>query len=138
MSDARVVVDASAVLYLLIGPDPGAEQLSQRFAMTAMHAPDHLAVEVSNALRRRRNRGDLGAGEAAQALQGLWSLPIQFWQFETVSARAWQLGHNVSSYDAAYVALAEQLDAPLVTADRRLARASGPACRFEVFGGDHR
>lgn len=134
---STVVVDASVILHLLIGPDSAAEALSTRFASTAMHAPDYLAVDVSNTLRRRRNRGDLGAGEATLALQGLWSLPIQFWQFETVSARAWQLGHNLTSYDAAYVALAEQLDAPLITADRRLARASGPTCTFEVFDGDH-
>jgi len=104
----------------------------------SLHAPEHLGVEVTNALRRLRNQRLLGESEAALALQGFASLAIQLWPFEPLAARTWELGHNVSSFDGAYVALAERLSAPLFTADRRLARASGPACSFEVFGDDHR
>ena len=89
-------------------------------------------------LRRRRNRGHLSDGEAALAFQGFWTLPIQLWPLQVLADRTWQLGHNLSSYDAAYVALAEHLHAPLLTADARLARASGPTCAIEVFDDDHR
>lgn len=127
------MVDASVIIDLLIDSGSTARALSDRMAATSLHAPDHLAVEVANVLRRRRNRGALSDGEAALALEGLWRLPLQLWSLELLAARTWQLGHNLSSYDAAYVALAERLDAPLLTADVRLAKASGPTCTIEVF-----
>jgi predicted nucleic acid-binding protein len=138
MTRGRAVVDASVVVHLLIDAAAPAQRLAERLASMTLHAPDHVGVEVANALRRLRNQRLLAESEAALALHGFGGLPIQLWPFEALSARAWQLGHNVSSYDAAYVALAERLDAPLFTADRRLARASGPSCTFEVFGDDHR
>lgn len=128
------MVDASVVIDLLIDPGSTARSLADRIAATSVHAPDHLAIEVANVLRRRRNRGLLSEGEATLAFQGLWRLPMQLWGLEVLASRTWQLGHNLSSYDAAYVALAEHLDAPLLTLDARLARASGPTCVIEVFG----
>jgi predicted nucleic acid-binding protein len=128
-----VVVDASVVIDLLIDSGETARSIIERLHSTAMHAPDHLTIEVANVLRRRRNRGVLSEGEAALAFQGLMNLPIQLWRLEILANRTWQLGHNLSSYDAAYVALAEHLDAPLLTADARPARASGPTCIVEVF-----
>lgn len=132
------VVDASVVVHVLIDQTLNAERLANRLAGYALHAPDHLGVEVTNALRRLRNQGHLADGLATLALQEFWTLRIETWPFESVAARTWELGHNVSSLDAAYVALAEHLGAPLFTADRRLARASGSTCTFEVFDGDHR
>jgi predicted nucleic acid-binding protein len=131
---ARAVVDASVVIDLLIDSGSTARYIESRMASTSLHAPDHLAIEVANVLRRRRNRGLLSEGEAALAFQGFWRLPIQLWRLEPLADRTWQLGHNLSSYDAAYVALAEHIEAPLLTGDARLARASGPTCPFEVFG----
>lgn len=118
---------------LLIDPAAEAERLAARLAGSALHAPGHLAVEVTNVLRRHRNAGLLSDAEANLARTALSTLAIEFWPFEVLAERSWQLGHNVSSYDAAYVALAERLGATLVTADARLARATGPTCAIELF-----
>jgi predicted nucleic acid-binding protein len=130
----RVVVDASVVVSLLITPGPTGELIAKRLAAAQLHAPAHLPVEVTNVLRRQRNAGALSHAEAALALRGLWSLAMELWPQEVLSDRTWELGSNLSSYDAAYVALAEQLDAPLITADARLSQAPGPTCAIEVFG----
>jgi len=133
MSDSRIVVDASAVVALLIDPSELGERTARRLLNRQLHAPDHLPVEVTNVLRRQKQRGALSETEAQLALHGLWSLPIELWPFEVLRERAWDLGGNVSSYDAAYVALAERLDAPLLTADARLSRAPGAHCTFDLI-----
>ena len=133
MTPEPVVVDASIVIATLIDPSEAADELVQRLKGTRLHAPDHLPVEVTNVLRRRRNAGSLTETEARLAIDGLWCLPLQYWPFEALASRAWQLGNNVSAYDAAYVALAESLDAPLLTADARLARAPGTTCAIELY-----
>lgn len=91
-----------------------------------------LPYEVSNVLRRRRNAGLLSDGEARIALDALRRLPVELWPFEAFGERAWTLGANLSTYDATYVALAERLDALLVTGDARVARAPGMRCTIEV------
>lgn len=128
-----MVVDASAIVTLLTDPSPVAEELASRLRDRDVMAPDHLPVETTNALRRRRNAGLLTESEARLALDGLWALPIQLWPFEVLAGRAWELRDNVSSYDAAYIALAERLGAPLMTGDERLSRAPGTRCAIEVF-----
>lgn len=127
------MVDASALVGLLIDPSLSGV-IADRLSSSQLHAPDHLPVELSNVLRRLRNAGDLGETGARLALDGFWRLPIQLWPYESLHERSWQLGHNLSSYDAAYVALAERLGAPLLTLDARLSRASGPTCAIEVVG----
>ena len=118
---------------LLIDPAAEAERLAARLASGALHAPSHLAVEVTNVLRRRRNAGQLSDAEANLARTAFSMLAIDYWPFEVLAERIWQLGNNESSYDAAYVTLAEQLGASLVTADARLARATSPTCAIELF-----
>lgn len=134
MTSTRAVVDASALVTLLIDHGPRGGTVAARLAGTQLHAPDHLAIDVMSALRRLRLAGTLGAPEATLALDGYGSLPIQLWPLALLSERTWQLGDNLSAYDAAYVALAERLDAPLITTDARLARASGPVCAIELLG----
>lgn len=134
MTPERAVVDASVLVKVLLDPTTPAEGLSTRLASAQLHAPDHVAVEVISALRRLRISGRIAEPEARLALLGFWSLTIQLWRLELLAERMWQLGHSLSSYDAAYVALAERLDVPLLTADKRLAGASGPRCAIEVFG----
>ena len=95
-----------------------------------LHAPDLLPHEITNVLRRRRLAGALSQTEASLARSGALRLPIELWPHAAVADRVWQLADTLTAYDAAYVALAERLAVPLVTADIRLSRAPGPACEI--------
>lgn len=130
---AVTVVDASAIVSLLIDPGPLGDAIGARLAGTTAVAPTHLPVQVTNVLRRRRNAGLLSTAEARLAFGAFADLSIELWPWEVVAQRVWQLGDNLSSYDAAYVALAENIGCPLVTGDARIARAPGPVCDIEVF-----
>ncbi len=96
-------------------------------------APSVLPYEVANVLRRLSLAGRLSAADAEQAFDDFSALAVEVWDWATISARAWSLRANLSSYDAAYVALAELVDATLLTRDARLARAPGVGCRVELF-----
>ncbi|MFW3171328.1 type II toxin-antitoxin system VapC family toxin [Geodermatophilus sp. CPCC 206100] len=125
-----VVADASAVVAALVDAGPAGEWAAGVLAGQPLAAPAHLFVEVSNVLRRSVLTGHLGREVAALAHADLVHLPVTIVAFEPLAARVWELHPTVTAYDAAYVALAEELGAPLVTLDRRLARSSGPTCRF--------
>lgn len=128
-----VVVDASIMVDLIASPAAAVEAIVERLRSTELHAPDHLPVEVANVIRRLEGSGRLSVAEAALALETFWAFPVTLWRFEPLRARVAELGRNLSSCDAAYVALAERLDAPLVTRDRRLAGAPGIAARVEAY-----
>lgn len=89
-----------------------------------------LPAECSNILRRMEFAGDLSPAEALIAHHDVNAADIELYSFAAFSERVWELRHNVTSYDAWYVALAERLGCPLVTLDLRLSRASGPRCEF--------
>lgn len=127
MSD-RVVCDASALVALLL--DDGADGRWAARALTgvALAAPSLVTFEAGNIIRRHELAGLVGADSAAQAHADLLDLTIEAWPYELLAARAWQLRANLSIYDAAYVALAELLDAALITLDERLTRAPGIRC----------
>lgn len=127
-----VVADASAIVTLLIDPGERGEVIAAHLRDAAMLAPTLLPFEVANVLRRRRNAGLLSAAEAALAHADLLDLPIDLWPWEAIATRAWELGGNLSSYDASYVALAEETNATLLTRDGRIAAAPGIRCRVEV------
>lgn len=127
-----VVLDASVLVSVLIDPSAGLESAVGRLSGAALLAPAILPFEVANVMRRRRNRGDLSPAEADLAFEELRSFPVELWPFEVVAERAWQLGPNLSAYDAAYVALAELTGATLMTRDRRIAGAPGVRCRIDV------
>ncbi|MCU1577923.1 MAG: hypothetical protein JWP19_127 [Rhodoglobus sp.] len=129
----RVVVDASVLVTLLSGSGPQAEVVAERLVGEQLHAPDHIAVEVTSALRRLRLADALGPTEALLALHGLWTVRMQLWPQRVLNERTWQLSSKLSAYDAGYVALAERLNATLLTLDARLARAPGPTCPIEVL-----
>lgn len=127
----RRVVDASVIVALWIDPtDSGS--ISDRVRGYELHAPDHLLVEATNVVRRRVHAGLLDAKTADAAFAGVLATPARLWPFAAVAARAWELGKNVSSYDGAYIALAERLGAPLITRDARLTHAPGPRCEVIV------
>ena len=121
-----IVLDASAVLELLLNTPAGVE-VAARVSDPAvgLHVPHLVDVEVAQALRRYVREGQLATEDAAAALDALRDLHLTRHAHEPLLDRVWSLRDNFSAYDAVYVALAEALDAPLVTADRRLAHAPG-------------
>jgi predicted nucleic acid-binding protein len=97
-------------------------------------APHLVLVEATNILRRLERSRELTRLEAGAARRDLLRLDLELFPFEPFADRVWALRQSVTSYDAWYVAVAEDLDAPLATLDRRLARAPGPSCRFLTPG----
>jgi predicted nucleic acid-binding protein len=98
----------------------------------ALHAPHLVDVEVAQALRRYVREGDLETAAAVSALEDLRSLDLMRHAHEPLIGRVWALRENLTAYDATYVALAEALDALLLTCDGRLARSPGAARRVEL------
>lgn len=125
-----LVVDSSAVAAALLEEGSDGQWARRQLASTFLAAPVHLFVEVSSVLRRAVLSGHVGRDVAALAHDDLRQLPVTVFPFEPFAARIWELHPSVTSYEAGYVALAEALDAPVVTLDRRLARATGPTCEF--------
>lgn len=91
----------------------------------SLHAPHLLDVEIAQVVRRYEVRGELSAERGEEALADLMAFPIARYPHDVLLQRVWELRHNLTAYDAVYVALAEALDAPLVTRDERLASAPG-------------
>jgi predicted nucleic acid-binding protein len=130
-----LVVDASCLCEVVIG-GPGAEAIRARLASdTDQAAPHVIDVEVFGVVRREHLRGRLDRTEAAQAVEDLESWPGERFGHRPLLARAWELRDTVRGWDAMYVALAEALDAILLTTDRRLAAANGPTCPIEALSG---
>ena len=128
-----VVVDASAVLELLLRT-PRADLLAERLLdpEVSLHAPHLLDLEVAQVVRRYWRAGELTEDRAAEALADLADLRIHRHSHEPLLSRVWELRHNLTAYDAAYVALAEALGSPLLTRDTRLASAPGHSAVVEV------
>lgn len=121
-----IVIDASAVLDLLLRTSVGDRVLQRIEAVgETLHSPHLLDPEVVQGLRRYHRLGVLTDLRASQALDDFADLPIVRYPHDVLIDRIWQLRHNVTAYDACYIALAEALDAPLLTCDRRLSAASG-------------
>jgi len=128
-----LIVDAS-VLFEVVSDTPDSEHLRHWLAADADHAAPHLVdAEVLSVIQIQHRAGALDATAATQAVDDLRDWPGERWSHRPLMARAWELRGNVRSYDALYVALAEALDATLVTRDGRLARAPGPTCAIEVL-----
>jgi predicted nucleic acid-binding protein len=127
-----VVVDSSAVVAALAGGGDEGAWAESELARDDLAAPHLMLVEVANILRRSSLSGQLSADVASIAHGDLLDLPIALFPYEATADRAWELRTNLSMYDAWYVALAERLEADLVTLDRRIARAPGPRCAFRT------
>jgi predicted nucleic acid-binding protein len=120
------VVDASVVVEMLLWTPAGravADRVLTRDA--SLHAPHLLDIEVLHALRRLHRTGAITASRARDAVSDLVDLPLTRWGHLELVPRVWDLRHNATAYDAAYLALAEALRAPLLTRDRRLAASPG-------------
>ena len=114
---------------------PGAVRLRERLRREEeVHVPHLFDVEVLHALRRHSLHGDLPGAQGQLILSLLHEMKAVRYPHTPLAARIWELRENLTAYDASYVALAEALDAPLVTTDARLAQAPGIHAAVEVYG----
>jgi predicted nucleic acid-binding protein len=129
-----IVIDASAVLEVLLNTSAAGKVAERLFAGNdTLHAPHVLDLEIAQVLRRYTLSAAMDAERCEQALEDLADLPLNRYPHDVFLLRIWALRRNLTAYDAAYVALAEALDAPLVTRDGALARASGHRARIELI-----
>jgi predicted nucleic acid-binding protein len=131
-----IVLDASAVVAVLVGPGSEAERIRKKVEGPgeSLHVPHLMDLEVLHALRRQTLLGTLSQERGAEALEDLKNIAFVRYPHASLVDRIWDLKSNLTAYDAAYVALAEALGAPLVTLDARLARAPGIRAAVEVYG----
>lgn len=131
-----IVIDASAVLDFLLRTPRGI-QVERRLLEGPEHlnAPHLIDLETTQVLRRYTMSGEITETRAHEALMDFIDFPIERYPHEPFLSRIWELRHNLTCYDAAYVSLAESLEATLITSDRRLSAAPLPGLRIEVIGG---
>jgi len=129
-----IVIDASALLEFLLQTPRGRRVEARLFRdEDEFHAPHLLDVEVVQGLRRLVRSGEVSSGRADEAIADLTDLDLHRHPHLDLLGRAWKLRDNVSAYDAVYVALAEAIEAPMVTCDRPLAKTPGHRARIEVI-----
>lgn len=129
-----LIIDASVVVAVLVNQQPSAPELRERLSKSdSLHAPHLLDAEVVQVLRRYVFKGDLNEQQGYSAVKRFSDLELTRYPYSLFLTRVWQLKANVSAYDAAYLALAEMLAAPLLTLDGRLARAPGHSAQVEVY-----
>ena len=128
-----LVVDASVLVVALADDGADGDQARARLRGDHLALPELADLEVAAVLRRQLRAGTIDARRAGLALDDLAALPAQRAPHRPLLARCWELRDNLTVYDAAYIALAEAMQATLLTGDQRLARAPGPRCRIEVL-----
>lgn len=128
-----IVADASVIAEALIRPGES-RSIQDRLLDPDehVHAPYLLDIEVAQVLRRFIRCGDIGADLGEAIISDLMIFPMERHSHDLLLPRIWELRDNLTAYDAAYVALAELLDAPLLTRDARLARAAGHRAKIEL------
>ena len=126
------VVDASVLVAALVDAGQAGQWAEVALTEGPLAGPELALVEASNILRRLELAGEISRLEATSAHRDLLRLALELFPFAPFAERVWALRANLTSYDAWYVALAETLDCPLMTLDRRLSRASGPRCNIIV------
>ena len=128
-----IVVDASAILETLL-QSPAAAAVEERLFDEGLplHAPHLIDLEATQVLRRYAATGQIEVARCREALDALRNFSLRRYSHDQLLERVWELRHNLTAYDAVYVALAEALDATLLTRDRRLAAASGHHARVEL------
>ena len=128
-----LVVDTSAVIAALAGRPPHDEVVDRLAGDGDLAAPHLLDVEFLHALRRLVLGRQLGEDRAADARDDFAALVIARYDHVVLADHTWELGHDLTAYDATFVALAEILDVPLVTCDARLANAPGHRATVELY-----
>jgi predicted nucleic acid-binding protein len=130
-----IVLDASAAVAVLLNLGAGAPRIRERMdrADDGVHVPHLFEVEVINVLRRYALSHRFSERRGAELLEDLTTMRITRYPHTALLPRVWELRENVTAYDAAYIALAETLEAPLVTRDERLAQAPGIRATVELY-----
>jgi predicted nucleic acid-binding protein len=128
-----IVVDASALVEVLLRTPASAAVESHLFAPgQTLHAPHLLDIEVARVIRKYAARGEINDERGRMALGDLGAFFMQRSPHDFLLPRVWSLRNNVTAYDAVYIALAEALDAMLLTRDHRLAAAAGHRARVAL------
>jgi predicted nucleic acid-binding protein len=125
-----VVVDASVLVAALIDSGPHGTWAENILASGSLHAPELARAEATNILRRLERAKQITTAEANAAHEDLMQLDMELFSFDPCAERVWELRHNVTSYDAWYIAVAEALDLPLATLDERLENTTGILCEI--------
>lgn len=128
-----LVVDASVLAPVVADAGGDGLRFRRRLRGDVVVGPDLLRVEVASVIRRHAYMGQLTPAQADAAIGDLLEFPITVFPTAPLLQRVWELRQNLTAYDGCYVALAEAVDSPLVTADRRLADAPGVRCNVEVL-----
>ena len=127
-----IVAHASAILEVLLNTPAGAGIARQILAVgQSVHVPHLIDVEILHVLRRLDRTGEIRGIRSRQIFQDYTDLPLNRYPHTILANRIWELRHNWTAYDAAYIALAEELSAPVLTRDRAL--ATGPGHRAKVI-----
>jgi predicted nucleic acid-binding protein len=130
-----LIVDTSAVLAALTASDPPSGLLECLTDDGDLHAPHLIDTEFLHGLRRLTLHGDLSEDRAADARTDFADLAVVRYRHQPLNDRVWQLRHNLTAYDATFVALAETLDATLVTCDAGIAASPTHHAKIELFQG---
>ena len=125
-----IVVDSSVLVAALVDVGPHGIWAESVLLRGSLNAPELARAEATNILRRLERAKVITTPEANGAQDDLMQLDIDVFSFEPFADRIWELRHNVTSYDAWYVAIAEALRLPLATLDEPLSRSNGVACEF--------
>ena len=130
-----IVLDASAAIEWLIKSPTGTKVDRRLFSSSppTLHVPHLLDVEITQVLRRYVREKTMTTSRGEEALQDLHDLPLNRYPHDILTPRVWELRAVLTAYDAVYVVLAELLDAPLLTCDRKIALASGHRAKVEVI-----
>ena len=128
-----LVVDASVLVTALAHDGAAGDRARGRLRGQQLVAPELVDLECVSVFRRLALAGTLAGARATVAVRDLAGCPVERVPHLSLMPRVWSLRKNLTPYDAAYVALAESMDAILLTADQRLARAPGTTCETEVF-----
>lgn len=130
-----IVLDASAAVSVLLNRDASAPRIRERMegAGDGPHVPHLFEIEVTHVLRRYALSGVLSPERALLALGRLSTMRITRYPHTALLSRVWELREAVTAYNAAYIALAETLEAPLVTRDERLSKAPGIRATVELY-----
>ena len=124
----RIVVDSSVIVAALIDSGGEGQWAESILAGGSLAGPELAMAETSNILRRLEQAGQVSRLEATSAYRDLLRLDIDLYPFAPFAERVWALRGNLTSYDGWYVAVAEALECPFLTLDRKLSRAAGPEC----------